>query len=118
MKTIAIILSCAFIAPFAFAQTGITREPTTITTTQTVAALDSTHVMAVNAFAPGDKIVVQTAPATQPVTVRLDKGVSYVNEHGRLISPRSIQPGSHVRLEFVGDDANRVVTRVILVNPH
>src|SRR5437764_8054159 len=78
MKTIAIILSCAFIAPFAFAQTGITRE-TTITTTQTVATLDSTHVMAVNAFAPGDKIVVQTAPATQPMTVRLDKGVSYVN---------------------------------------
>jgi len=117
MKTIAIILSCAFIAPFAFAQTHITRE-TTITTTQTVATLDSTHVMAVNTFAPGDKIVVQTAPATQPMTVRLDKGVSYVNEHGRLISPRSIQPGSHVRLEFVGDDANRVVTRVILVNPH
>jgi hypothetical protein len=42
MKTIAIILSCAFIAPFAFAQTGTTRE-TTITTTQTVATLDSTH---------------------------------------------------------------------------
>ena len=117
MKTIAIILSCAFIAPFAFAQTGTTRE-TTITTTQTVATLDSTHVMAVNAFAPGDKIVVQTSTATQPMTVRLDKGVSYVNEHGRLISPSSIQPGSHVRLEFVGDDANRVVTRVILVNPH
>ena len=117
MKTIAIIFSCAFIAPFAFAQTGTTRE-TTITTTQTVATLDSTHVMAVNAFAPGDKIIVQTATATQPVTVRLDKGVSYVNGHGRLISPRSIQPGSHVRLEFVGDDANRVVTRVILVNPH
>ena len=53
MKTIAIILSCAFIAPFAFAQTGTTRE-TTITTTQTVATLDSTHVMAVNAFAPGN----------------------------------------------------------------
>ena len=114
MKTIAIILSCAFIAPFAFAQTRITRETTT---TQTVATLDSTHVMAVNVFAPGDKIVVQTAPATQPITVRLDKGVSYVNEHGHLISPRSIQPGSHVRLEFIGDGANRVVTRVILVHP-
>jgi hypothetical protein len=117
MKTIAIILSCAFIAPFAFAQTRITRE-TTITTTQTVATLDSTHVMAVNAFAPGNKIVVQTAPATQPMTVRLDKGVSYVNEHGRLISPRSIQPGSHIRHEFTGDDANRAVTRVILVHAH
>jgi hypothetical protein len=116
MKTIAIILSCAFIAPFAFAQTGITRE-TTITTTQTVATLDSTHVMAVNAFAPGDKIVVQTSTATQPVTVRLDKGVTYVTEDGRGVSPSSIQPGSHVRLEFIGDDANRVVTRVILVNP-
>ena len=53
MKTMAVILSCAFIVPFAVAQTGTTRE-TTITTTQTVATLDSTHVMAVNAFAPGD----------------------------------------------------------------
>ena len=118
MKTIAIILSCAFIAPFAFAQHDIITRETTVTTTQTVATLDSTHVMAVNAFAPGDKIVVQTSTATQPITVRLGKGVSYVNEHGQLISPRSIQPGSHVRLEFVGHDANRVVTRVILVHPH
>ena len=117
MKTIAIILSCAFVAPFAFAQTGTMRE-TTITTTQTVATLDSTHEMAVNAFAPGDKIVVQTAPATQPLTVRLDKGVTYVTENGRGISPSSIEPGSHVRLEFIGEGANRVVTRVILVNPH
>src|SRR5262249_55958848 len=115
MKTIAIILSCSFIAPFALAQTGTTRE-TTITTTQTVATLDSTHVMAVNAFVPGDKIVVQTAPATRPVTVRLDKGVAYVTEDGRGVSPSFIEPGSHVRLEFVGDGANRVVTRVILVN--
>jgi len=116
MKTIAIILGCAFIVPFALAQTGTTRE-TTVTTTQTVATLDSTHVMAVNAFAPGDKIVVQTAPATQPMTVRLDKGVTYVSEDGREISPSSIAPGSHVRLEFIGDGANRVVTRVILVTP-
>ena len=117
MKTIAIILSCAFIAPLAFAQTGTARE-TTVTTTQTVATLDSTHVMAVNAFAPGDKIVVQTAPATQPLTIKLDKGVTYVGEDGRAVSASSIQPGSHVRLEFVGDGANRVVTRVILVTPH
>src|SRR5207237_5790423 len=103
--------------PFASAPTATTREPT-ITTTQTVATLDSTHVMAVNAFAPGDKIVVQTAPATQPLTVRLDKGVTYVTENGRGISPSSIEPGSHVRLEFIGEGANRVVTRVILVNPH
>jgi hypothetical protein len=114
MKTIAIILSCAFIAPFAFAQTGTTRE-TTVTTTQTVATLDSTHVMAVNEFAPGDKIIVQTAPATQPLTVKLDKGVTYVTEDGRPVSPSSIQPGSHVRLEFMGAGASRVVARVILV---
>jgi hypothetical protein len=116
MKTIAIILSCAFITPFAFAQTGTTRETTT-TTTQTVTTVDSTHVMAVNVFAPGDKIVVQTAPATQPVTIRLGKDVTYVTKDGQGVSPSSIRPGSNVRLEFVGDGANRVVTRVILVNP-
>ena len=47
MKTTAFTLTCAFIASFALAQTG-TRETTVTTTTQTVATLDSTHVMAVN----------------------------------------------------------------------
>ena len=116
MKTTAFTLTCAFIASFALAQTG-TRGTTVTTTTQTVATLDSTHVMAVNVFAPGDKIVVQTAPATQPMTVKLDKGVTYVTEGGQAISPSSIQPGSHVRLEFVGEGGNRVVPRVVLVHP-
>ena len=61
MKTIAIILSCAFIAPFAFAQTVTTRE-TSITTTQTVATLDSTHVMAVNVSPPATKSLSRLRP--------------------------------------------------------
>ncbi len=114
--TTIIALGCAFVAPLAFAQTTTTRETTT-TITQTVATLDSTHLLAVNSFAPGDKIVVQTSPDTQPVTVPLHKGVAYITADGKPISPDSIKPGSHVRLEFAGTGGDRVVIRVVFVNP-
>jgi hypothetical protein len=115
MKTTTLTaLACALIAPLAFAQTIITRE---LITTQTIATLDSTHVMSVNNIAPGEKIVVQTSPDTQPVTVALDKGVTYVTATGRPIDPSSIRPGSRVRLEFAGAGPGRGVTRVVMVNP-
>jgi hypothetical protein len=111
-----IVLTCALIAPLAIAQTTITRE-TTITTQTEVMRLDSTHLMTVNSIAPGDKISVQTSPDTQPVTVRLDRAIAYVDANGQPISPSSIQPGSRVRLEFSGPGPDRLITRVILVNP-
>ena len=110
-----IILACALMSPLAIAQTTITRETTT---TQTeVMRLDSTHIMTVVSFAPGDKISVQTAPSTQPVTVRLDRAIACVAADGKPISPSSIQPGSRVRLEFSGPAADRTVTRVVVLAP-
>ena len=113
------IVAAAFavIAPFTIAQTTTTtttRETTTTTTA--IMALDSTHVLSVTQFAPGDKITVQTAANTQPVTVRLDPGIAYVTESGEAVSPSSIQPGSHVRLEFSGSGPDRMVTRVVFVS--
>ena len=113
-KTIALALVCALIAPWAIAQTTITRETTTTTVTA-VMRLDSTHLLTVKSFAPGDKISVQTSPDTQPVTVRLDRAVSYVAGDGQPISPSSIEPGSHVRLDFLGSGPDRVVTRIVMV---
>ena len=115
MKTIIIALACTVIASFGFGQTTTTTRETTTTMVQTAATLDSTHVLAVNTFAPGDKIVVQTSPDTQPITVKLDKAVTYVTADGKPIDPSSIKPGSHVRLIFAGTDADRVVTSVIFV---
>jgi hypothetical protein len=115
MRRTLLTLGCLLIASVAPAQTTVTRE--TVTTTQTeVMRLDSTHVMTVKGFAPGDKISVQTAPDTQPVTVRLDPAVTYVDAGGQPISSSSIDPGSRVRLLFAGTTPeDRRVTSVILV---
>jgi len=128
-KTIA--FACALVAPLALGQvsttttetststqptTTVTRETTT-TTTEEIMRLDSTHLLTVKSFAPGDKIAVQTSPDTNPVTIRLDHAISYVDGSGAPISPSSIQPGSHVRLEFAGSGPDRLVIRIVMVNP-
>lgn len=95
--------------------TTVTQE--TVTTTQQIMRLDSTHVLSVKGIAPGEHISVQTSPDTQPVTIKLDHAIAYTDADGKPISPSSIQPGSHVRLEFTGPGPDRMVTRVVLVNP-
>ena len=68
MKVKLMALACGLIAPLAFAQTTtVTRETTTV---QEIARLDSTHVMTVKGFAPGESISIQTSPDTNPVTIR------------------------------------------------
>src|SRR5947209_3720203 len=115
MKVKLMALACGLIAPLAFAQTTtVTRETTTV---QEIARLDSTHVMTVKGFAPGENISIQTSPDTNPVTIRLDHAIAYTDGDGQPISPSSIQPGSHVRLEFVGTGPDRMVSRIVMVNP-
>ena len=113
MKTKITTLVCSLIATFVFGQT--TTQTTTVTTQ--LMRLDSTHVMTVTNFLPDERISVQTAPDTQPVTVNLDHAVAYVNGSGNPVSPSSISAGSKVRLEFSGAGPDRVATRVILINP-
>jgi hypothetical protein len=117
MKAIAMIvaLSCALITCTTLAQTTTVTHETTTTTTTELMKLDSTHVLTVTNFAPGDKITVQTAPATQPIAVKLDRGVTYVEQGGKPISPSSIRPGSHVRLDFLDVNGDRLATRVVLL---
>ena len=107
-----ILLACVLIAPLAFAQTTVTRETTTITK---VSQLNSTHMLTVRNFAPGDKITVETAPNTNPLAIRLDKAVTYVRANGEPVDPSSIQAGSRVRLEFLGTGEDRTVVRVVLL---
>ncbi len=114
MKRVIIAVACALTAPLVMAQTTtVTRE----TVVQEITRLDSTHVLTVKSVAPGENISVQTAPETNPITIRLDHAVAYVNGDGKPIDPSSINPGSKVRLEFSGPGADRMVTRVIMINP-
>ena len=106
-------LACALMASAVTAQTTVTETTTTVTK---VEQLDTTHLLTVNNFAPGDKISVQTAPQTRPLTIRLANPIAYTNENGEPISTSSIQPGSHVRLEFSGSGPDRMVTRVVFVS--
>jgi hypothetical protein len=118
MKIRTIAIACALIGPLAIAQTTTTVTQETVTTTQKmIMGLDSTHVMVVKSFAPGDKISVETAPDTNPLTIRLDHAIAYVDTNGNPISPSSIDPGAKVRLEFTGPGPDRMVVRVVLVSP-
>ena len=114
-KAIIAALVCAATTPLMLAQTTttVTRE----TVVQQIMRLDSTHVLTVKSFAPGDNISVQTAPDTNPITIRLDHAIAYVDADGKPIEPSSISPGSKVRLEFSGPGPDRMVTRVVMVNP-
>jgi hypothetical protein len=118
MKILTIAIAGSMIAStLATAQTTTTVTRETVTTTQEIMRLDSTHVLTVKGIAPGETISVQTAPDTNPVTVRLDHAIAYVDADGKPIDPSSINPGSKVRLEFTGPGPDRMVTRVIMINP-
>ncbi len=119
MKTLLVLLAFALMTPFAFGQTTRARVRTnTANTAGTVpGSFNASHIMAVNSFAPGDRIVVQTSGDTHPVSISLNGAdVAYVTAAGQQINPNSIRPGSHVRLEFTGTGQNRVLTRIVLVS--
>jgi hypothetical protein len=82
-KTI-IALTCALIAPLAFAQTSSTTETTTSTQGT------------VTTYEPGKRIVVHRERADNPISYALGKTVHYVNKAGRKIDERLIKPGTRV----------------------
>jgi len=82
-KTI-IALTCALIAPLAFAQTSSTTETTTSTQGT------------VTTYEPGKRIVVHGERADNPISYALGKTVHYVNKAGRKIDEHLIKPGTRV----------------------
>src|SRR4030081_504365 len=98
MKKSILILACAAIAPFAFAQTSTTttesattKNPvaTESTTTTTTTSTDGT----VTTFEPGKTIVVRKVGVTDPISYVLGKTVRYVNKTGAEIQASMIKPG-------------------------
>jgi hypothetical protein len=83
-KTI-IALTCALIAPLAFAQTSTTTTETTTSTRGTVTT-----------YEPGKRIVVRRERADNPISYVLGKTVHYVNKAGRKIDEHLIKPGTRV----------------------
>jgi ABC-type transport system substrate-binding protein len=119
MKKSILILACAAIAPFAFAQTSTTT--TEATTTKNPVATESTTTTSttstdgtVTTFEPGKTIVVRKVGADGPISYVLGKTVRYVNKAGAEIQASMIRPGARVHVYYDGNGDARVVNRVVI----
>lgn len=119
MKKSLLILACAAIAPFAFAQTSTTT--TESTTTKKPAATETTTTTTatstegtVTTFEPGKTIVVRKVGVTDPISYVLGKTVRFVNKTGATIEASTIKPGARVHVYYDGDGDARVVNRVVV----
>jgi ABC-type enterochelin transport system substrate-binding protein len=118
MKKSMLILACAAIAPFAFAQTSTTTTETTKTnpttaTTETTTTTTSTEGT-VTTFEPGKTIVVRKVGVTDPISYVLGKTVRFVNKAGAEIQAATIKPGARVHVYYDGTGETRVVNRVVV----
>ncbi|MFL6589258.1 MAG: hypothetical protein ACJ8M4_03720 [Chthoniobacterales bacterium] len=120
MKKSILILACAAIAPFAFAQTSTTTTESTTTKTNPVAKTTETTTTTtstdgtVTTFEPGKTIVVRRVGVTDPISYTLGKTVRYVNKAGAEIEASTIRPGARVHVYYDGTGDTRVVNRVVV----
>jgi multidrug resistance efflux pump len=119
MKKSMLILACAAIAPFAFAQTSTTTEATTTKTNPVTSSTETTTTTTstdgtVTTFEPGKTIVVRRVGVTDPISYVLGKTVRYVNKAGAEIQATMIKPGARVHVYYDGTGDTRVVNRVVV----
>ena len=119
MKKSMLILACAAIAPFAFAQTSTTT--TESTTTKKPAATETTTTTSttstdgtVTTFEPGKSIVIRRVGVTDPISYALGKTVRFLNKAGAEIEASTIKPGARVHVYYDGTGDTRVVNRVVV----
>jgi len=118
MKKSILILACAAIAPFAFAQTSTTTTESTTTKTNPVASTTETTTTTstdgtVTTFEPGKTIVVRREGADGPISYALGKTVRFMNRAGAEIKAERIRPGARVHVYYDGTGETRVVNRVV-----
>jgi hypothetical protein len=120
MKKSILILACAAIAPFAFAQTSTTTTESTTTKTNPVASTSETTTTTtstdgtVTTFEPGKTIVVRRTGADGPISYALSKTVRFMNRAGDQIEYAKIKPGTRVHVYYDGTGQTRVVNRVVV----
>jgi hypothetical protein len=120
MKKSILILACAAIAPFAFAQTSTTTTESTTTKTNPVASTTETTTTTtstdgtVTTFEPGKTIVVRRTDADGPISYALGKTVRFLNRAGAEIKAERIRPGTRVHVYYDGNGDARVVNRVVV----
>lgn len=118
MKKSILILACAAIAPFAFAQTSTTTTETTKTnpvTTESSSTTTTTYTDGtVTTFEPGKTIVVNRKAPDGPISYALSKTARFLNKAGATIEASTIKPGTKVHVYYDGTGETRVVNRVVV----
>jgi ABC-type transport system substrate-binding protein len=120
MKKSILILACAAIAPFAFAQTSTTTTESTTTKTNPMASTTETTTTTtstdgtVTTFEPGKTIVVRRQGPDGPISYALSKTARFLNRSGAEIEATRIRPGTKVHVYYDGTGETRVVNRVVV----
>ena len=99
----ALALTLAFTLP-AFAQDTVQRTTET-TTTSTIGTLGE--------FGP-ERITVRTETATEPLTYRVGKTVTYVDETGAPVSIETVKSGLPVTVHYVRDGEAMVANKIVV----
>src|SRR6266513_2621435 len=112
MKKAIIALTCALIAPVAFAQTSTTTTETTTepaTTTQTTSTTYTAGT--VTTYEPGRTVVVRGEQG--PVSFALGTAARIVDGAGKVVTA-PLRAGQKVRVYYTGPTEHRTVERVIV----
>src|SRR6266545_1009741 len=107
-----IALTCALVAPVAFAQTSTTTTETTTepaTTTQTTTTTYTAGT--VTAYEPGKTVVVRGEQG--PVSFALGTAARIVDAAGQAVTA-PLRAGQKVRVYYTGPTERRTVERVIV----
>jgi hypothetical protein len=113
VKKTVIALSCALIAPLAFAQTSTTTTERTTTTVPETSTTTTTTYSAgtVTTYEPGKTIVVKSDEG--PVSFALGTAARVVDGVGKVVTA-PLRAGQKVRVYYTGTGEKRVVERVIV----
>jgi len=109
MKSLSLILTCAFLA---VAVIDAQDQTTTTTTTKTTTYGNGT----ITEYVPGSTFIVKET--TGPVTYRYGNKVTYETKGGQVISetdlPARVKVGTPVHVYYDMDGNNRVIRRVVV----
>jgi hypothetical protein len=120
MKKSILILACAAIAPFAFAQTSTSTTKSTTTKTNPVSSTTETTTQTtmtdgtVTTFEPGKTIEVRRTEADGPISYALGKTVRFFNKAGAEIKADRIRRGTRVHVYYTGNGDARTTERVVV----
>ncbi len=106
-------MTCALIAPLAFAQTSTTTtEQTTTTEPETTTTTTTTYSAGtVTTYEPGKTIVVRSSEG--PVSFALGTAARIVDTAGKVVTA-PLRTGQKVRVYYTGPTEKRVVEHVVV----